>query len=102
MAGKRKGVRMVQEIQRLKKLGLGKKAVARALRISRNTLKRYWDGEGEVSKGQNGGWPGGSESKNDEASLTCRNTTVWGEMACATRVRPAKISWSDYRKLTEH
>lgn len=50
MAGKRKGVRMVQEIQRLKKLGLGKKAVARALRISRNTLKRYWDGEGEAAK----------------------------------------------------
>ncbi|MGL3709451.1 hypothetical protein ACSYAY_01105 [Leptospirillum ferriphilum] len=47
MAGKRKGARMILEIQRLKGLGLGKKAIARALRISRNTVKQYWEG-GEV------------------------------------------------------
>ncbi len=39
---------MIQEIQRLKGLGFGKKAIARALRISRNTVKQYWEGdEGE-------------------------------------------------------
>ena len=36
---------MIREIQRLKGLGLGKKAIARALRVSRNTIKRYWEGE---------------------------------------------------------
>ena len=45
MAGKRKGARMIQEIQRLKGLGFGRKAIARALRISRNTVKQYWGGD---------------------------------------------------------
>ena len=43
MAGKRKGVRMIREIQRLRAMGLGKRAVARTLQISRNTLRKYWD-----------------------------------------------------------
>jgi len=43
MAATRKGPRMIQEIQRLKSLGLGKKTVARALGISRNTVKQYWE-----------------------------------------------------------
>ena len=36
---------MIQEIQRLKGLGFGRKAIARALRISRNTVKQYWGGD---------------------------------------------------------
>src|SRR5208282_6414901 len=43
MAGTRKGPRMIQEIQRLKALGLGRKTVARALGISKNTVKQYWE-----------------------------------------------------------
>ena len=43
MAGKRKGQRMLGEIQRLKAMGWRKKAVARTLGISRNTLKKYWE-----------------------------------------------------------
>lgn len=43
MAATRKGPRMIQEIQRLKSLGLGRKTVARALGISRNTVKQYWE-----------------------------------------------------------
>ena len=43
MAGKRKGVRMIQEIQRLKGMGLGIRAAARTLDISRNTIRKYWD-----------------------------------------------------------
>lgn len=34
---------MIQEIQRMKAMGLGKKTVARALSISKNTVKLYWD-----------------------------------------------------------
>lgn len=34
-----------EEIRRLRGLGLKKKAVARALRCSVNTVKRYWDPE---------------------------------------------------------
>jgi len=47
MAGKRKGTRMIKEIQRLKSMGLGKRAVARTLGISRNTLRKYWEEEAE-------------------------------------------------------
>lgn len=53
MAGKKKGTRMIREIQRLKSMGLGKRAVARTLGISRNTLRKYWDpgAEGEAKSG---------------------------------------------------
>ena len=53
MARKRKGARMIREIQRLKSMGLGKRAVARTLGISRNTLRKYWDpeAEGEAKSG---------------------------------------------------
>lgn len=37
----RKGPHMVEEILRLKKLGLGNKAIGRALKISKNTVKKY-------------------------------------------------------------
>ncbi|MGC8530355.1 MAG: helix-turn-helix domain-containing protein [Leptospirillia bacterium] len=47
MARKRKGGRMIAEIQRLKAMGLGKRAIARTLKISRNTLRKYWDPQGE-------------------------------------------------------
>jgi hypothetical protein len=43
MTSGRKGVRVIQEIQRLKGLGLGKKQIARALGISKNTVKGYWE-----------------------------------------------------------
>lgn len=52
MAGKRKGPRMIQEIQRLKSLGLGTRAVARALNISRNTVKQYWKSGSENASGK--------------------------------------------------
>lgn len=45
MAAKALVVSKQVEIQRLKSLGLGKKAVARALCCSINTVKRYWGGE---------------------------------------------------------
>ena len=50
MAGKRKGARMIQEIQRLKGLGLGKKAIARSLRISRNTVKQYCVSKNDICR----------------------------------------------------
>ena len=41
---------MIAEIQRLKAMGLGKRAVSRLLKISRNTLRKYWEpGEEGVS-----------------------------------------------------
>lgn len=40
MAG-RKGTQVIREIHRMKKLGLGKKEIARALGISKNTVKKY-------------------------------------------------------------
>lgn len=43
MAGKWKGVCMIREIQRLRAMGLGKRAEERTLQISRNTLRKYWD-----------------------------------------------------------
>jgi transposase len=41
MANYGKGPRMVAEILRLHKLGLGNKAIARTLKISKNTVKKY-------------------------------------------------------------
>lgn len=55
MAGKRKGQRMLGEIQRLKAMGFGKKAVARTLGISRNTLKKYWESPEERTAMDNTG-----------------------------------------------
>jgi DNA-binding transcriptional regulator YdaS (Cro superfamily) len=34
---------MIQEIQRMKAMGLGKKTIAKALGISKNTVKQYWE-----------------------------------------------------------
>jgi len=34
---------MIHEIQRMKAMGLGKKQIARALGISKNTVKNYWE-----------------------------------------------------------
>lgn len=45
MAAKALAMSKQEEIQRLKAIGLGKKAVARALCCSVNTVKRYWGGE---------------------------------------------------------
>jgi transposase len=42
MAG-RKGVRVIHEIQRMKAMGLRKKQIARALGISKNTVKNHWE-----------------------------------------------------------
>lgn len=42
MAGK-KGVRVIHEIQRMKAMGLRKKQIARALGISKNTVRSYWE-----------------------------------------------------------
>ncbi|MBI4224433.1 MAG: IS21 family transposase [Deltaproteobacteria bacterium] len=42
---RRKGLRMRKEIERLRALGHGKKTVARILRVSRNTVRQYWDNE---------------------------------------------------------
>ena len=39
--GKRKGPRMIKEILRLKARGLGVKTVAKALGISKNTVRSY-------------------------------------------------------------
>ena len=49
---------MLGEIQRLKAMGFGKKAVARTLGISRNTLKKYWKSpEEEPARENTGGFP---------------------------------------------
>ena len=39
---KRKGLRMRREIERLRALGHGKKTISRILKVSRNTVRRYW------------------------------------------------------------
>jgi len=44
---------MIEEIQRLKSMGFGKKAVARMLAVSRNTIKKYWEAE-TVADGKEG------------------------------------------------
>ena len=48
---RRKGSRMKLEIERLRGLGHGKKTISRILKISRNTVRRYWDEE--VKKQEN-------------------------------------------------
>ena len=40
-----KGSRMIHEIRRLRALGLGLKKIASALRISKNTVKKYLDAD---------------------------------------------------------
>jgi len=42
---RRKGLRMKKEIERLRQLGHGKKTVSRILKVSRNTVRRYWEEE---------------------------------------------------------
>jgi hypothetical protein len=44
---------MLQEIQRLKSLGLGKKTIARALNISKNTVKLHWEPDSKLIALQN-------------------------------------------------
>lgn len=75
MAGKRKGVRMIREIQRLRAMGLGKRAVARTLQISRNTLRKYWD----------------LEEKEDVAVSPPAYQAPWSE----------KVDWDSARKAAE-
>jgi transposase len=41
MANRRKGLKMINEIMRLKEKGLGKEKIAKALGISKNTVKKY-------------------------------------------------------------
>lgn len=48
---RRKGIRMKQEIERLRGMGHGKKTISRILKVSRNTVRRYWD---ESTKQQEG------------------------------------------------
>jgi hypothetical protein len=45
MVGHRKGPRMIQEILKLRKLGLGKQKIADSLGISKNTVKAYLKAE---------------------------------------------------------
>lgn len=45
------GVRMIKEVHRLKGLGIGNKAIARTLRISKNTVKKYLDSGSKGSEG---------------------------------------------------
>ena len=49
MANK-KGIRMQLEIKRLKELGHGKKTIARILKVSVNTVRRYWENGLEENK----------------------------------------------------
>ena len=42
---RRKGLRMKQEIERLRGMGHGKKTISRILKVSRNTVRRYWEEE---------------------------------------------------------
>lgn len=50
MAGTRKGPRMIHEILRLKSLGLGKKRIALALGISKNTVRAHWRDDAESTQ----------------------------------------------------
>lgn len=40
---RQKGLRMRNEIERLRALGHGKKTISRILKVSRNTVRRYWE-----------------------------------------------------------
>ena len=75
MAGKRKGVHLIHEIQRLRPMGLGKRAKERTLQISRNTLRKYWD----------------LEEKGEVAVLPPASQEPWSE----------KVDWDSARKGAE-
>lgn len=81
MAGKRKGTRMLEEIQRLKSMGFGKKAIARTLAVSRNTIKKYWDEEKVAKTGEDG----------PEAPSLLSYQAPWSE----------RIVWDDVRKAVD-
>ena len=48
MAGRKLVLSKIDEVKRLKKLGLSKRKIARALKISRNTVKKYLDDNGVI------------------------------------------------------
>jgi len=57
--GKVKGPRMIHEIRRLTGMGLSQRKIAKALDISRNTVKKYLDSEtgaGERERGYSAPW----------------------------------------------
>jgi transposase len=89
MAGRRLPMSKQEEIQRLKQLGLKKKAVARVLCCSINTVKRYWGEPGTVTTTPPApGWVGDLDWKEIGAELA-RGTTVyvlWEELFQAGRI----------------
>ena len=72
---------MLEEIQRLNSMGFGKKAVARTLAVSRNTIKKYWDEEKVAKAGDDG----------PEASSVLSYQAPWSE----------RIVWDDVRKAVD-
>jgi hypothetical protein len=71
---------MLEEIQRLKSMGFGKKAVARMLAVSRNTIKKYWEAE-TVVVGEAG----------PEAASVVFYQAPWSD----------RIVWDDVRKAVD-
>jgi hypothetical protein len=72
---------MLEEIQRLKSMGFGKKAIARTLAVSRNTIKKYWDEEKVAKTGEDG----------PEDSSVLSYQAPWSE----------RIVWDDVRKAVD-
>lgn len=81
MAG-RKGERVINEIQRMKAMGLRKKQIARALGISKNTVKSYWDAKPVTAGNAIDARPVAGTSPGDtSAPVAARYQAPWaGEM----------------------
>jgi hypothetical protein len=97
MPAKKKGPRMVREIFRLRAAGLGTKAIARSLGISKNTVKAYLRGQEELASA------GVAPNEAQTAKLTSVTQPAWTFQvdweACHEEVRsgtPLSSWWDDH------
>lgn len=76
LRGIAKGSRMIHEIRRLRALGLGLKKIAAALRISKNTVKKYLDAD--------------TDSVSTAVSSRCQYIAPWAHL----------VPWDDFHQAT--
>lgn len=115
MAARRKGPRMVEEILRLHKIGLGNKAIARTLKISKNTVKKYLssvdkmepaEGSEKVSAPYAPSWSVELNWKDilKESEKGVSLSSLWEENVCS-QIQSSKLSgvpyvsfWREFRR----
>lgn len=84
---------MIQEIERLKSLGLGKQTVARPVGISRNAVNQYWEPPGAAAPSE----PGESAAKPKYESPWAKSVD-WEAVKQAVDAGEALAIWLEDRQ----